>query len=134
ALPILPSADYIRRRAAEWRFPVNLLTNLGQPEALQYLGSGGKLAVMPSPFDNSPCTVYEALGCGIPFLAARSGGIPELVDDADRQHVLFEYATEPLRAALQRALDEGGWIARPAVPREEARASWLGMHERWRSF
>ena len=130
----MPSADYIRRRAKQWRFPMKLLTDLGQPEALQYLGSGGKLAVMPSPFDNSPCTVYEALGSGIPFLAAHTGGIPELVDAADREHVLFEYATEPLRAAMRRALDDGGWIAKPAVPRDAARASWLGLHAQWRSF
>lgn len=130
----VPSADYIRRRAAEWRFPVKMLTDLGQPEALQYLRGGGKLAVMPSPFDNSPCTVYETLAWGIPFLAARTGGIPELVDGVDREHVLFEYATEPLRAAMRRALDDGGWIAKPAVPRADARASWLALHAHWRSF
>jgi glycosyltransferase involved in cell wall biosynthesis len=130
----LPSLDYIRRRAAEWRFPVKTLTDFGQPEALQYLGGGGKLAVMPSPFDNSPCTIYEALGGGIPFLAARTGGIPELVDAADREHVLFEYATEPLRAALRRALDDGGWIARPAVPRDDARRTWAALHAHWRAF
>jgi glycosyltransferase involved in cell wall biosynthesis len=130
----LPSLDYIRRRAARWTFPVKTLTDLGQPEALQYLGSGGRLAVMPSPFDNSPCTIYEALGEGIPFLAARTGGIPELVDAADRGRVLFEYATEPLRAALLRALGEGGWIAKPAVPREETARSWMELHAHWRSF
>ena len=40
--------------------------------------AGDTLAVMPSPIDNSPCTIYEALSWGLPFLAARTGGVPEV--------------------------------------------------------
>ncbi|HEV7920644.1 MAG TPA: class I SAM-dependent methyltransferase [Thermoanaerobaculia bacterium] len=130
----MPSLQYIAKRAAGWRFPVRTLTDLGQPEALQYLRAGGKLAVMPSPFDNSPCTVYEALGAGIPFLAARTGGIPELVEKAARDHVLFDYTTEALRNALEDAIEHGGWIARPAVPPEETRRSWREMHAHWQEL
>ena len=130
----MPSLDYIARRAAVWRFPVRTMTNLGQPEAMEVLFDGDKLAVMPSPVDNSPCTVYEALSWGIPFLAARTGGIPDLVDDADHEHVLFEYATESLKTALSDAINHGAWIARPAVPQDDTRRRWATMHERWRSF
>jgi hypothetical protein len=130
----MPSLDYIAQRSAGWQFPVRTMTNLGQPEALQYLLGDGKLAVMPSPLDNSPCTVYEALGGGIPFLAARTGGIPELVDKSDCEHVLFEYSTESLYNALRNAIEQGGWIAKPAVPHAETRRCWAAMHEQWRSF
>jgi glycosyltransferase involved in cell wall biosynthesis/predicted O-methyltransferase YrrM len=128
----MPSLRYIAKRAAAWTFPVRTLTDLGQPEALQYLQSGDKLAVMPSPFDNSPCTIYEALGAGIPFLATRTGGIPELVAKDDHQHVLFESTTEALRNALRDAIERGGWIARPAVAPEETRRAWIDMH--WREL
>ncbi len=37
--------------------------------------------VAPSLWDNSPNTVYEAMSCGVPVVASRVGGIPELVDD-----------------------------------------------------
>ncbi|HEX9983156.1 MAG TPA: class I SAM-dependent methyltransferase [Thermoanaerobaculia bacterium] len=130
----MPSLDYIARRAATWRFPVRTLTDLGQPEALRYLSGGDKLAVMPSPFDNSPCTVYEALAAGIPFLAARTGGIPELVAQADAEHVLFDYTTDALRAALQQALEHGGWIAGPAIQPEETARSWTEMHAHWQEL
>jgi glycosyltransferase involved in cell wall biosynthesis len=130
----MPSLDYIDRRAASWQFPVRTMTDLGQPEALQVLLGGDKLAVMPSPFDNSPCTVYETLSWGIPFLAARTGGIPELVDKADHGHVLFEYTTESLRNALRNAIEHGGWIAKPAVPQDETRRTWAAMHENWQTF
>lgn len=130
----MPSSDYIARRAAAWPFTVKMLTDLGQPEALRYLRDGNKLAVMPSPFDNSPCTVYEALAAGIPFLAARTGGIPELVEKGDRERVLFDYTTGALRSALEEAIEHGGWIARPAVPPEESRGSWRKMHAHWQEL
>jgi glycosyltransferase involved in cell wall biosynthesis/predicted O-methyltransferase YrrM len=130
----MPSLEYIAKRAATWRFPVRTLTDLGQPEALQYLRGGEKLAVMPSPFDNSPCTIYEALGAGLPFLAARTGGIPELVEKADHERVLFEYTTETLRDALREAIEHGGWIASPAVPPAETRRTWTEMHAHWREL
>jgi glycosyltransferase involved in cell wall biosynthesis len=129
----MPSLDYIRQRAAAWRFPLRTLTDLGQPEALQYLLGGEKLAVMASPFDNSPCTVYEALGWGIPFLAARTGGIPELIAESDRERVLFAGSTESLASALRSVMEHGGWLARPAVPQEETRRSWIAMHAHWRT-
>jgi glycosyltransferase involved in cell wall biosynthesis len=130
----IPSLDYIARRAAAWQFPVRTLTDLGQPEALRYLLEGDKLAVMASPVDNSPCTVYEALSLGIPFLAARTGGIPELIDEVDREHVLFHYSTESLAKALRNSIEHGGRIAKPAVSQEETRRSWTAMHRNWRTF
>jgi glycosyltransferase involved in cell wall biosynthesis len=130
----LPSLEYIERRAAAWPFPVKTITAMGRPEALQYLHGGDKLAVMPSPFDNSPCTVHEALALRIPFLAARTGGIPELVEAADHEHVLFEYATGSLRDALHHAIERGGWIAKPAQPEDETRRSWVAMHAHWQTF
>ncbi|MEA2342466.1 MAG: hypothetical protein QOF63_635, partial [Thermoanaerobaculia bacterium] len=130
----IPSLDYIDRRSANWQFPLRTLTGLGQPEALRFLLEGGRLAVMASPVDNSPCTVYEALALGIPFLAARTGGIPELIDAADQDAVLFNHSTESLASALRKTLDHGARIARPAIPQEDSRRSWTSMHANWRMF
>lgn len=128
------SLDYIAGRSRRWRFPVKTITTLGQSEALAYLLSGEKLAVMPSPLDNSPCTVYEALACGLPFLATRSGGIGELIHGDHREKVLFDYTTAALRAALLRTLDEGGWVARPSIPQADTRQRWLEVHANWKAF
>ncbi|HBB87586.1 MAG TPA: hypothetical protein DC047_08225 [Blastocatellia bacterium] len=125
----MSSLTYIAHRSSDWRFPVKTVTNLGQPEALLYLLSGDKLAVIASAIDNSPCTVYEALAWGIPFLASRTGGVPELIDEADHDRVLFDCTTDGLCESLLRALDAGGRIAAPSQPQHETRLEWLSFHE-----
>lgn len=122
------SLEYIARHSAGWEFPVQTLTDLGQPEALSYLLEGVRLAVMASPADNSPCTIYEALSWGIPFLASRVGGVPELVHEAHQERVLFECTTESLCRSLLDALDAGGWVAAPAQTQDEIRRVWTRFH------
>lgn len=122
------SLEYIARCSMNWRFKVKVLTKLGQPEALAYLLKGDRLAVMASPADNSPCTVYEALTWGIPFLAARVGGIPELVREADQERVLFDCTTRSLCDSLLGTLNEGGWRAAPSQSQEEIRLVWSRFH------
>ncbi len=124
----MSSLTYIAHRSSDWRFPVKTVTNLGQPEALEYLSSGDKLAVMASSVDNSPCTVYEALAWGIPFLAARTGGVPELIHQTDHDRVLFDCTTAALCKSLMGALDAGGWIAAPSQSQQETRLRWSSFH------
>ena len=82
------------------------LDKLDRHEALEYLSKGSRLAVMPSLVDNSPNTVIECATHGIPFLAARSGGIPELLPDPELEiELLFEPNAKSLSAQLKRYLD-----------------------------
>ena len=130
----VPSLDYIARRGAAWTFPVRTITDLGQPEALRHLSAAGTLAVIASPIDNSPCTLYEALDRGIPFLAARTGGIPELIAAADQDRVLFDPTPDGLSVALSAAMANGARTARPAIAQQDTRRTWTAMHDRWRAF
>jgi glycosyltransferase involved in cell wall biosynthesis len=94
---------------------VSFETELDQPEALARLSRRGTLALIPSLADNSPCTVYECLEHGIPFLASNVGGIPELVAAEDRSRVLFEPTAEGVEQALRRALADSDPL-RPVRP------------------
>ncbi len=126
--------DWLRARAQSWRFPWQLKTDLGQPEAVSYLRRAPVIAVMPSPVDNSPCTIYEAIQNGIPFLASATGGIPELIDPEDHWCTLFDYTVEGIETALVRALDAGVATARPRVSQAANRNQWRTLHHDWRGY
>ncbi len=86
------------------------------------------MALIPSLIDNSPNVVIECIEDGISFLAAASGGIPELVAAVDRDRVLFEPTAAAFAARLSGALDDGvvpapagqGWIDDAILPAWEA--------------
>jgi glycosyltransferase involved in cell wall biosynthesis len=125
---------FIQSRAGNWQFPWRIESGFGQTDAVAYLRSGDRLAVMASPVDNSPCTVYEALQFGFPFIAARTGGIPELLHPDDHDEHLFDYTVLSLSERLLTALDHGIGAARPAISVAENQARWLGMHAGWRNL
>lgn len=124
-----PALDYLSAQAAEWRFEWDVIGNYGQQEALAHLASGTAVAVMASPADNSPCTVYEAMALGIPFLAAHTGGIPELVDERDHAHVLFAPQAEALAGRIEQVIRSGIAPARAAEAPDEVRARWISAFE-----
>jgi glycosyltransferase involved in cell wall biosynthesis len=105
---------------------VRFETELDQPEAIAFLKQPGTIAVMPSLLDNSPNVVYECLENGIPFLAGRVGGVPELIADEDREHALVEPTPAGIRAGLERVLGNGGAIrpVRPAFDNAATHAVW----------
>jgi glycosyltransferase involved in cell wall biosynthesis len=123
-----PAEVYLRRRGRDWPFRWRLLTNLGQQEAISYLRTHVCAAVIASPSDNSPCTIYETLRYGIPFVAADTGGISELIRQEDRSKVLFEYGLAGLVQILARILVEGLAPAQPAIPFAETRRQWIMAH------
>jgi glycosyltransferase involved in cell wall biosynthesis len=119
---------WIRARGQSWVFPWGLETEFGQPEAVAYLLGRKAVAIMPSPFDNSPCTIYEAMQFGFPFFASENGGIPELIHPEDRARVLFPYSAQGIARSLGRALDEGVMTARPRCSASERRCDWQKLH------
>jgi glycosyltransferase involved in cell wall biosynthesis len=126
--------DFLDEESHHWRFRWEKRTGLGQQEAVEHLRSGDRLAIIASPADNSPCTVYEALAFAIPFLAARTGGIPELIDPEDGEAVLFDYDAEALATRLRGAIEEGLVPARASEAPAETRRRWIGGFEHWRDL
>ncbi len=147
----VPAGEYIRERARRWPWRSRVESDRNQLEAVTYIRQRGRLAVMPSPVDNSPNTVLEALGLGIPFITSRGGGIPELIhpldleratyaptddrawriDPADPQSFVADLSAEPLANAIRMATG-GGEAARPrfAVDPEANGHVHVEWHER----
>ena len=142
------SDEYIAARAEHWPWECQVLSELDRDDALDYLGQPGRLAVMASPIDNSPNTVYEAIGLGIPFIASSGGGIAELVHPDDRDEVTFDlrdrerrqidpadprgtrgrHTGEALVEHLERVLDRPARSARFAVDPAVNREAHLAWH------
>jgi glycosyltransferase involved in cell wall biosynthesis len=120
--------DFIRSQAEKWPFEVQFLTEYQQYEALEYLLSRPRLAVMPSIIENSSMAVYEAAICGIPFIASSSGGTPELIAEEDRDQVLCEAHPQPLSKMIAHALTRGGYVARPAFINDDNLEVWREFH------
>src|SRR5205807_10105168 len=55
---------------------------LSKPELAELMRGAG-LFVLGSHYENNPCVVLEALVSGLPVVATRVGGLPELVDETN---------------------------------------------------
>src|SRR5262249_22697156 len=59
---------------------------------------------LPSLGETFSVVVAEAMACGLPVVATRVGGVPELVDD-DSGLLVEPGSAEALRAGIERMLD-----------------------------
>lgn len=75
-------------------------------EKIQDLFSSVHVLVLPTLcYENTPAVILESLGFGVPVIASRIGGIPELVSDG-KNAILFEPKNqEQLLAALREITD-----------------------------
>ncbi len=121
--------DYVKNRAQRWPWKTEILSDRNQIQAVEYVRSPHRLAVMPSLLENSPNTVYECLGAQIAFVASRVGGIPELIAPEDAGRVCFEPDAPALSALLGKALTDGFRPARAAVDAAENERAWIRWHE-----
>ena len=112
--PRIDGPGLIGEASERWPVEVRAITDHGSAEAVAYLSRPGRLAVIPSLLENSSIAVMECLHAGIPFVAAATGGTPELIAPEDRERALVapdhialgeriaELAAAPLRAVRAR--------------------------------
>ena len=118
----------IERATDGWPGEVRTLTEYGAAEAVAYLAAEpGRLAVIPSLLENASIAVTECLQAGIPFVAAATGGTPELVDPADHDRALVP----PDHTALGDRLAELAAAPLRAVRPRRDFAAALDVWERW---
>jgi glycosyltransferase involved in cell wall biosynthesis len=123
------AVSYIRARAENWGFQYRILTDYRREAAMELLCQhAGRIAIIPSLEDNLPYTVIECIAASVPFLAARAGGIPELVDESDVEKVTFLPDASELADRLARAIRVGVPVVRPAIDANDNRQRWINWH------
>ena len=125
----MSTAARLVRYSATWPFTVRLLTNFDRAQALAYLKAPARLAVMPSPEDNSPSTIVECLEEGIPFIACSGSGGEELLDEDSRKASLFKPSVDQLCAKLLEIFERGALTSHASFDQVQLQgkfAEWLG--------
>lgn len=126
--PNIECDDFIRSRAVNWPFDIDIITHCQQQEALSYLVDKPRIAVMPSLIENSSMAVYEALTYKIPFIATAIGGTPELIVEDDISSVLTEADPRNLANRMEAALTDGGLVARCSFDNDKNLEIWRDFH------
>ena len=89
------------------------------------------IAVFPSLRENYPVTVREALRAGVPVIASKVGGIPEIVADGESGLLFDPRNIDELRGILQSVVDDPSIIERLKMTPtkiksiEEDSAEWI---------
>ncbi len=123
------SLVYLAGRAVGWASPIVMLPDLGRQEAAAYLESNPRsVVVIPSPAENSPYTVLEAVALGKPLLTSCDGGARELLSPRTAKAMTCRITKHELAAALRRVLRDGLPAPQPAVPFEQTDRQWLDLH------
>lgn len=118
----------IVNRSSNWPCRVRLLSGYNQDEAIAYLSEPGRLAVMPSLADNSPCVIYECIDAGIPFVATLGSGGEELVDPGSWPDVMAEPTVDSLTSRLKEILERGAKIGQYRSRPRDIKATWTAWH------
>ncbi len=86
------------------------------------------LFVLPSLNEGNPTVLFECLGCGIPFVGSKVGGVPEIINK-DTLGVLFQPGDQQgIQNSLQQAL-EMEWN-RQFILQEARKYSWKSLANR----
>jgi glycosyltransferase involved in cell wall biosynthesis len=76
----------------------------GMRDDVPRLLAASDLFALPSLWEGHPLSVMEAMAAGLPVVATRVGGIPELVDDGENGILLASGETDEVTPAVRRMI------------------------------
>jgi glycosyltransferase involved in cell wall biosynthesis len=95
----------LERKAAELALgPAAVFLGRCDPSEVRGLLAGAAALVVPSTYEGMPLVVLEAMACGVPVVASRVSGIPEVVEDGVTGWLVPPEDPEALAVALGEAL------------------------------
>lgn len=125
-----PVRGFIKEKLGNLDVEWTLRTDLHNETAVEYVASGGRLAVVASQADNAPWSVQELIRRGLPLLVSSAEGLVEQVHPADREAVVFSLYPGELADRMAIALRDGAVIPRSAVELDRVGSRWRNWHSR----
>lgn len=104
---------------------IQILTDYNRLQAHEYIKHKNVLVIIPSLVENSPYTVYECLMNNINFIASDIGGIPELIKEEQRKHILFKLTPVELYKSLSYRMNNLQVKAELSHSLKEIHQQWL---------
>lgn len=89
----------------EFGFRTHYLGRLSDDISLALVYSAADVFVAPSVQDNLPNTVLEAIACGVPCVAFKVGGLPDLIEHQQNGYLAQPYEVEGLSQGIAWTLD-----------------------------
>ena len=86
--------------------PVHYLGHLHDDVSLAIAYSAADVMVVPSRQDNLPNTAVEAAACGVPVVAFRIGGLPDIVDHMQTGYLANPFDVDDLAQGVSWVLEE----------------------------
>lgn len=65
-----------------------------------------KILVLPSRSEGFPVTILEAMACGLPIVATRVGGVPDIIDDGINGYLVEKNNPNDLAIGIMKCLKE----------------------------
>ena len=98
--------ENLKRQAQNYQLTSKDFVLLGnKPDILPFY-QNADLLVLPSKFEGTPNVILEAMACGLPIIATKVGGIPEIVSDKCGILVDPENKTELFESVKKLILDK----------------------------
>jgi glycosyltransferase involved in cell wall biosynthesis len=103
-----PERARIEERARQLQMQDHVTLTGQQPSAEPWYGIAD-VAVLSSLSEGSPNALLEAMSAGVPVVATRVGGIPEIVTDQESALLVQPGRTAEMEGAMRRLLTEPGF-------------------------
>jgi glycogen synthase len=99
-------------------------------EQIPAILANGDVLVLPSRYEELGAVLVEALWAGLPVVASRVGGVPEIVRDGETGILVPPGDPRALAAALNRVLGDEALAQRLRANARSERDRWGGLVER----
>ena len=100
-----PLKDDIENKVKEYELDNNI-TFMGLKDNVYGLLTNSDAFILPSNYEGMPMTLIEAMGTGLPIIATKVGGIPDMLSDGV-DSILVENKTDAIADAMITVIENG---------------------------